>query len=57
MAIEVKRKRKDKIHAFVPTNSYKKIKTIPQDELVYIAKSPDYCSVDRKMGSVGTKGR
>lgn len=55
MAIEVKRKRKKGQHTFVPIN--KKVNSIPNDELVYIQKSPDYCAPDRKMGSIGTKGR
>lgn len=55
MAIEVKRKRKKGTHTFVPIN--KKVDSIPTDELVYIQKSPDYCSPDRKMGSIGTQER
>lgn len=55
MAIEVKRKRQKSQHYFVPINM--KVDKIPNDELVYIQKSPDYCSPDRKMGSIGTQGR
>lgn len=55
MAIEVKRKRRKNVYMFKAIN--KKIDIIPADELVYIQKSPDYCSPDKKMGSVGTKGR
>ncbi|KAL4220372.1 Protein Wnt-11 [Mactra antiquata] len=54
-AIEVKRKRKKGVSMFAPIN--KNVKSIPNDELVYIQKSPDYCSPDRKMGSIGTQGR
>ena len=55
MAIEVKRKRRKDVYSFKPIN--KNIDIIPADELVYIQKSPDYCSPDRKMGSIGTQGR
>ena len=55
MAIEVKRKRRKNVYMFKPIN--KKLDIIPADELVYIQKSPDYCSPDKKMGSIGTKGR
>lgn len=55
MAIEVKRKRKKGKHMFSPIN--KKVDKIPGEELVYIQKSPDYCSPDKKMGSIGTQGR
>lgn len=57
MAIEVKRQRKKDKNVFIPVNNFKKIDIIPQDELVYIQKSPDYCSPDKKMGSIGTQGR
>ena len=55
MAIEVKRKRRKDAYSFKPIN--KNIDIVPADELVYIQKSPDYCSPDRKMGSIGTQGR
>ena len=55
MAIEVKRKRRKNVYMFKSIN--KKLDIIPADELVYIQKSPDYCSPDKKMGSIGTKGR
>lgn len=32
-------------------------RTFTEDELIYYAKSPDYCSPDDKTGSVGTRGR
>lgn len=57
MAIEVKRQRRKDKNVFTPVNNFKKIDLIPQDELVYIQKSPDYCSPDKKMGSTGTQGR
>jgi len=60
LAVEVRRKRRrrnkaDKEKVLVPI--HKNRKSFRSDELVYYKKSPDYCSPDRKTGSVGTKGR
>uniref|UniRef100_A0A914WIB1 Protein Wnt n=1 Tax=Plectus sambesii TaxID=2011161 RepID=A0A914WIB1_9BILA len=31
--------------------------SVSKENLVYIRKSPDYCTEDRRVGSIGTKGR
>ncbi|XP_022912686.2 protein Wnt-11b-1-like [Onthophagus taurus] len=32
-------------------------RNLPKNELIYLMKSPDYCTKDEKLGSVGTVGR
>ena len=54
-AAEVKRRRRKQIKVFVPIHSSKD--RILEDDLIIYTKSPDYCSPDRKTGSIGTHGR
>ncbi|PVD18820.1 hypothetical protein C0Q70_21373 [Pomacea canaliculata] len=51
----VKRRKRRKEGVLVPIQPGKR--TFTEDELIYYAKSPDYCSPDDKTGSVGTRGR
>lgn len=45
------------------SNEYREIASsikrgVPKgDELIYMTKSPDYCTKDERMGSMGTTGR
>ncbi|KRX71220.1 Protein Wnt-11b-2 [Trichinella sp. T6] len=36
---------------------YALVGRVTEDDLVYIRKSPDYCTEDRRVGSIGTQGR
>ena len=51
----MKRRKRNKQHLLVPIQPGKD--SFAQTELIYYAKSPDYCSPDDKTGSVGTRGR
>nr|QVQ68765.1 wnt 11 [Doryteuthis pealeii] len=55
LAIEVKTKRVKKKRVFVPLRP--NLKTLGADQFIYYTKSPDYCSKDPEMGSMGTVGR
>ncbi|KAL8585905.1 hypothetical protein ACOMHN_061066 [Nucella lapillus] len=55
LAVEVKRRKRKKQHVLVPIQPGKD--SFAPDELIYYAKSPDYCYPDDKTGSVGTRGR
>ena len=55
-AVEVKRRRRKNRKTFVPLNP-RSSATLKKDTLIYYTKSPDYCSADRKTGSIGTVGR
>ena len=54
-APKVKRRKKKKQYLLLPIEPGKN--TFAEDELIYYAKSPDYCNPDPKTGSVGTRGR
>ncbi|KAK7482701.1 hypothetical protein BaRGS_00025999, partial [Batillaria attramentaria] len=54
LAVEVKRRKRKKEHVLLPIQPGKG--AFAEDELIYYAKSPDYCSPDEKTGSVGTRG-
>ncbi|KAL8598832.1 hypothetical protein ACOMHN_015411 [Nucella lapillus] len=55
LAVEVKRRKRKKQYVLIPIQPGKE--GFAEDELIYYAKSPDYCSPDPKTGSVGTRGR
>ncbi|XP_076453529.1 protein Wnt-11b-2-like [Babylonia areolata] len=55
LAVEVKRRKRKKQYVLIPIQPGKD--SFAEDELIYYAKSPDYCSPDPKTGSVGTRGR
>ena len=52
---QVKRRKRKKQHILVPIQPGKD--SFAKTELIYYAKSPDYCYPDEKTGSVGTRGR
>ena len=51
----MKRRKRKKQHILVPIQPGKD--SFAKTELIYYAKSPDYCYPDEKTGSVGTRGR
>ena len=54
-AHEVKQKRKNGRRMLV--TKYMRYKNHQDTDLVYLVTSPDYCELDVKKGSLGTKGR
>ena len=54
-AHEVKQKRRSGRRMLVP--KYHRFKHHGDIDLVYLVTSPDYCELDVKKGSLGTKGR
>ena len=54
-AHEVKQKRKNGRRMLLP--KYHRFKPHGDIDLVYLVTSPDYCELDVKRGSLGTKGR
>lgn len=54
-AREVKQKRKNGRRMLLPKDH--RFKPHSDTDLVYLVNSPDYCELDVKRGSLGTKGR
>ena len=54
-AHEVKQKRKNGRRMLLP--KFHRFKPHSDIDLVYLVTSPDYCELDVKRGSLGTKGR
>ncbi|XP_060516540.1 protein Wnt-11b-1-like isoform X2 [Cylas formicarius] len=48
---------KELARAYLENRGKKLRKYVASDQLVYISKSPDYCTRDEKLGSLGTVGR
>ncbi|XP_074658095.1 protein Wnt-11b-2-like [Tubulanus polymorphus] len=55
IAVEVVKRKVEKRKRLVPIDPDKMFFRV--DEMIYYSKSPDYCSPDKKLGSVGTRGR
>ncbi|XP_064639356.1 protein Wnt-11b-2-like isoform X2 [Lineus longissimus] len=55
IAVEVAKRKVGKKKMLVPIDSQRIL--FRADEMIYYTKSPDYCSPEKKLGSIGTHGR
>ncbi|XP_015916686.1 protein Wnt-11b-2 [Parasteatoda tepidariorum] len=55
IATEVKQRQIGSKHKLLPANG--KLSMYQKNDLIFVAKSPDYCLRDDRVGSIGTRGR